>query len=360
MKSVSSPIKRILKIICIVVLIIVLLIAGMIGYLSITEFKPAKIESLEISDKSSTEVKQGDDVKVMIWNIGYGALGDNADFFMDGGENVKTSSKARIKKNIDSINKEIKKFSPDIVMLQEVDKDSSRSEHIDEVKEISNSAKGYISNYAQNFKVAFIPYPVPPMGKVDSGLVTLSKCDVSSAKRISLPTSFKWPVRIANLKRCLLVSRTRVFGTDKELVVVNLHLEAYDSGAGKIAQTKALNKLLKTEADKGNYVVAGGDFNQVFSNADMSAYPTYKDKWKPGKVEVGDFDNSLNFIMDNSEPSCRSLDKAYKNSDKSKFQYYLIDGMIYSDNIDVRSIKTKNLQFKNSDHNPVISEIRLK
>ena len=43
--------------------------------------------------------------------------------------------------------------------------------------------------------------------------------------------------------------RTKVKGTDKELVYINLHLEAYDSGAGKVAQTKALNKLLKQEID---------------------------------------------------------------------------------------------------------------
>lgn len=360
MKNASSLIKRLLKTLCLLIIVIVLAIIGMIGYLTIVEFKPAKVENLKISGTNSKEVKKGDDISVMIWNIGYGALGDNANFFMDGGKDVKTSSKARIDENINAIKSTIKDISPDIAMLQEVDKNSSRSEHTDEVSVISKATKGYTSSYAQNFKVAFIPYPVPPMGKVDSGLLTLSKYNMASAKRVSLPTSFEWPVRIANLKRCLLVSRTKVAGTDKELVVVNLHLEAYDSGECKIAQTKALNKLLKTEADKGNYVVAGGDFNQVFSNADMTKYPTYKNKWKPGKVEVSDFDSSLNLKMDNNEPSCRSLDKAYKNADKSKFQYYLIDGMVFSSNIDVRSLNTKNLEFKNSDHNPVITQINLK
>ena len=37
---------------------------------------------------SSKEVKKGDSIKMMSWNIGYGALGDNADFFMDGGNHV--------------------------------------------------------------------------------------------------------------------------------------------------------------------------------------------------------------------------------------------------------------------------------
>ena len=53
-------------------------------------------------------------------------------------------------------------------------------------------------------------------------------------------------------------------GTDKELVLINFHLEAYDSGEGKIAQSKMLAEKLESEYQQGNYVIAGGDFNQTF------------------------------------------------------------------------------------------------
>ena len=76
---------------------------------------------------SSKEVNKDEPIKIMSWNIGYGALGDNADFFMDGGNHVLTSSKNRVKKNIKSISGEIHKQSPDITMIQEVDEDSRRS-----------------------------------------------------------------------------------------------------------------------------------------------------------------------------------------------------------------------------------------
>ncbi len=81
-----------------------------------------------------------------------------------------------------------------------------------------------------------------------------------------------------------MVSRVPVEGSDKELVLVNLHLEAYDDGDGKAAQTQQLKKLLEEETEKGNYVIAGGDFNQEFSNYDNSAYPIINDDvWIPGK-----------------------------------------------------------------------------
>ena len=53
-------------------------------------------------------------------------------------------------------------------------------------------------------------------------------------------------------------------GSDREPVLVNLHLEAYDDGEGKIAQTNQLRDYIEDEYAKGNYVIAGGDFNQVF------------------------------------------------------------------------------------------------
>lgn len=45
---------------------------------------------------------------------------------------------------------------------------------------------------------------------------------------------------------------------------MNLHLEAYDDGEGKEAQTAMLLQILQEEYVKGNYVIAGGDFNQSF------------------------------------------------------------------------------------------------
>ena len=154
-----------------------------------------------------------------------------------------------------------------------------------------------------------------------------------------------------------------VDGSDKELVLVNLHLEAYDDGEGKIAQTKELEELLEGEVEKGNYVIAGGDFNQVFSNVDTSAYPILEGLWTPGVIDVAEFENGLTFYADDSEPSCRSLDRVYadaQSKDPADFQFYIIDGFIISSNVEVENVHTENLDFVNSDHNPVIMDFKLK
>lgn len=344
----------------ILLLAVIILLGGMIGFLSITEYKPEERETVEVIGSPAKKLKLNEEISVLTFNIGYGALGDNADFFMDGGKSVMTADKPRVNKNLDGILKTVKDISPDVVFFQEIDKSSTRSYKINEYKRFMENLTEYDFSFANNFKVAFLPYPVPPIGKVDSGIATASTFGVKSAERVQLPIPFSWPMRMANLKRCVMISRIPIESSDKELVLFNLHLEAYDSGEGKIAQTKMLAELLKAETDKGNYVIAGGDFNQIFSNKDKNAYPINEGMWAPGEIDVTAFGEGFTFLMDESVPSCRSLDKAYNGADKITFQYYLIDGFIVSNNIEVGMLETQNLDFANSDHNPVLLKATLK
>lgn len=353
--------KKILIGIVSVPLILALVYGSLLLYLTATEYKPEESQKLTIEGEASQkEISRGDSMKIMTWNIGYGALGDNADFFMDGGSHVKTADRSRLNRNLEGITKELTDVSPDAVFFQEVDRDSARSYHVDEMSVITGKVSGYQNIFAYNYRTAFIPYPWPPIGKVQSGILTLSRYQIEDSTRLQLPCPFSWPIRLAQLKRCLMINRIPVAGTDHELVLVNLHLEAYDDGEGKKAQTQVLRNVLQKEMDAGNYVIAGGDFNQTFSNTDISAFPTITGKWHAGSIAVQDFDNSWQMLMDHTQPSCRSLDQPYAGADKTNFQYYVIDGFIVSANIQVNSCQTQNLQFQNSDHNPVIMEVTLK
>ena len=142
-------------------------------------------------------------------------------------------------------------------------------------------------------------------------------------------------------------------------MLVNLHLEAYDSGEGKAAQTAMLKDFLQAEYDKGNYVIAGGDFNQTFTSVDTSMYPEQPDRWHCGSLDTSEFSDDFEFVMDNQFPTCRSLDQSYADADKENFQYYMIDGFIVSKNVSVNVYNTIDLQFECTDHNPVIMSFTL-
>ena len=174
---------------------------------------------------------------------------------------------------------------------------------------------------------------------------------MTQATRESLPVPFSWPVRVANLKRCLLIERVPVEGTDKELVLINLHLEAYDDGEGKLAQTKQLMDILAAEYRNGNYVIAGGDFNQVFEGADV--YPLLDTShWQPGRLANSELPRGFSYVYDASRPTCRLLNKPY-DGNRAATQLYVIDGFIVSDNLKVNLVETLDLNFASSDHNPV-------
>ena len=228
---------------------------------------------------------------------------------------------------------------------------------MDEVSGISAALRAASSAYAINYSCPFVPFPWPPMGRVNSGLMTLSDFAVSGeAERIALPCPFSWPISTANLKRCLLVTRYDMPDTGSQLVCVNLHLEAYDDGEGKEAQTAMLLQLLQDEYAKGNYVIAGGDFNQSFPDG-TDRYPIASGAdWTPGTL--GDLPAGWRYAWDSAAPTCRLLNQPY-SAGSSGTQFYVIDGFILSPNVEPVSVRTQDAEFAVTDHNPVVLEARL-
>lgn len=358
--------KRTLSVMVLVLGAVIIFIGAVLTILTVSEYRPDDIEELAIAGSSKIHPSIGQQIRIMSWNLGYGGLGDNADFFMDGGKMVYTASKERIRENLDREIEAIDRISPDIFFAQEIDIASSRSYMTDEIRYLSENSASQVfegqSAYAPNYKVGYVPVPIPPIGKVDAGIATFSRYEMQSSERVSLPCPFKWPLKIINLKRCLEVSRLPVDGSDKELVLVNLHLEAYDNGEGKIAQTRMLKDILLEEVEKGNYVIVGGDFNQIFSNIN-SKFPVDESLWQPGVINVSDFGDDMLLLMDEDVASCRSLDRPLadaKSREPSDFQYYIIDGFMVSNNIEVKNMHTEDLSFISSDHNPVIMDFVLK
>ena len=350
--------KRFLKVLLIIVLVIVAAAAGLIAWLSIAEYRPEAVEELNFTarDESAPALPQGESLTVLSWNIGYAGLGSNADFFMDGGENVKSSDRVQVESNLLNISQLLYgENAPDLILLQEVDTNSSRTYNIDQ----SACLAGANAAHALNYSCPFVPFPLPPIGKVNSGVFTTTDYAIDRAERVSLPCPFSWPVSTANLKRCLLVSYLPIEGSDRQLVLVNLHLEAYDDGEGKIAQTRQLNEFIQAEYEKGNYVIAGGDFNQIFPGS-LEVYPnTHPELWEPGVLTEDMLPVGWSYAYDLRVPSCRLLNRPYDPEDTENTQHYVIDGFILSPNVTLESVETLDEGFIASDHNPVLLRVTL-
>ena len=351
----NKYVKRVLKILGITVGSIIAIVLIFVLVLTIAEYRPDDVEWLELTGSSDQGLAKGQTFTILSWNMGYGGLGETSDFFMDGGKGVRTQNEDQVRANVQAVIDMVEEVKPDVVFLQEIDRNSTRSWHMDQVEMVGNALSNYQGAFAANFKVLFMPFPIPPYGHIDSGIMTLSRYEATSAERIKLPCPFSWPMRLLQLKRCLLVERIPIEDSDKELVLINLHLEAYDDGEGKLEQARMLEEMMQAERDKGNYVIAGGDFNQTFSSVDTSMYPIQNhgdDVWMCGEMDTGIFNSSWQFCMDTTWPTCRSLDRPYDRNDEI-FQFFMIDGFIVSDNLMVESMETINEDFVHSDHNPV-------
>ena len=354
----SEKIRKTARIVLISAVLILIFCAGFIGWLTITEYDPKPIEAVEILGNAEEKPVLNGKISVLTFNIGYANLNKDADSFLDGGSEVRSGNKEIVEANMTGIEKIISEADADIVLLQEVDENSKRSFGINQ-KEILSEKTGGDYAIGYNYVCGYVPFPIPTIGKVKSGVVTVSDFEIEQAERMALPCPFSWPVSVANLKRCVLVSRCKIEGSDKELVVLNLHLEAYDDGKGKIAQTKMLWSILEEEYAKGNYVIAGGDFNQTFPGS-LEKFPIKNPElWAPGVLENSALPEGWQYVYDDSVPTCRLLNQAY-DPESEATQFYVIDGFIISPNVEIVSTKTIDCGFEFSDHNPVYMEIELK
>ena len=348
--------KKFFRFLLILILVVILAAGGLVGWLSYEEYQPEAVEDMPIvHNDAGVLLSSGQSLSVLSWNIGYAGLGKGSDFFMDGGKSVRAAGPNIMGGYLNGIADTLHSGAYNLVLLQEVDVDSSRTYGVDESSRLEMGS----SVFALNYSCPFVPFPLPPLGKVHSGLMTTTDHHIDQAERIALPCPFSWPMRVANLKRCLLVSYLPIEDSEQQLVLVNLHLEAYDEGAGKIAQTKQLMEFLQQEYEKGNYVIAGGDFNQVFPGS-LDLYPNcHPDLWTPGILEDSSLPDGFFFAYDASVPTCRLLNQPYDPADTANNQYYVIDGFILSPNIKLDRVETLNLDFENSDHNPVLIQITL-
>lgn len=336
------------------VLIAAIFGGGLIGYLTVTEYYPAHAETAQRGAVSVSQKLSTRSLRLLTFNTGYGGLGEDADFFMDGGSGVNPEDEETVTYNMMGIECILEDADADVLLLQEVDTASARSFNRNQWLQYEYDLKDYESRYALNYSCKYVPYPLTsPMGRMNSGVASFSRYDISSATRYSLPCPFTWPTRIANLKRCLLVTRLPIANSEQELVIINLHLEAYDDGEAKQAQTEQLLSLMREEYEKGNFVIAGGDFNQSFPDT-TDRYPLRDaDTYKPGQLDS--LSGDWQYAYDEGTATCRLLDAPYS----ADSQLYVIDGYIVSPNVQVDRVETLDEGFVYSDHNPVLLEVTL-
>jgi len=323
------------------------------------EYFPEDRENLSIDGKSEKTLKVGDNPTIITYNLGYLSLDNTQDFFMDGGKSVRPSNATNVTKNLSALKTFLQNQGADIYLFQEVDKKAKRSYFINEYNGLIEDFQG-TSSYATMFKALYIPYPIYyPLGHVESGIATLNNYNLEQSTRIALPSHSSWPKRAVMYKNPALKEIIPIEDNDKKLVVYNVELDSYGSKGDNLDQLKVLMDDMVAEYEKGNYCIAGGDFNQTFPNVDLEQFPLLDSKnFYPTQFSENDIPQGWKFVTDTTKPTARLLNTAYSgNYDNT--QLYIIDGYIISPNIGVKSVETIENNFSYSNHHPVKIKIEL-
>jgi endonuclease/exonuclease/phosphatase family metal-dependent hydrolase len=353
-KTISLIMKRLLKLVVYLVILIALVLGGLILYASLTRFSPPERTLVQHSDRP-TIFSDTATVSLLTWNLGYAGLGDDMDFFYDGGTSMRTSLE-RTRDNHDAIINFLDNYrQTDLLFLQEVDVRAKRSYHINTLDSLHHLLPDHVHMYGQNYLVRFVPVPFyAPMGYVNSGIVSSTPHRPITTERISFPGQYPWPDRLFNLQRCFLKSRFPV-DNGRHLVVINTHNSAFDDGTLRQKQMDFLKDILLDEYEKGNYVIAGGDWNQsppgfepqfYFNRFDTLDLMYIPENFLPG----------WQWVYDPTVPTNRRLQAPYHAGETLTT---VIDFFLLSPNIEVLEVEGIHLDFEHSDHNPVFARVKL-
>ena len=293
-----------------------------------------KAEYAKIIIKESISDEKKDSVfSIMTYNIGYlSGMTNNLPV---------AKPKSLFDENLNKVRVETKKINPDIIAFQEIDFDASRSYHINQEDEIANLGYKYIARTI-NWDERYLPFPYWPIhlqfGKVISGQSVISKYPLKDQDRIVLQ-------RVGNsyfyrdafyLERLAQVVKVTVNKT--EIVVINVHLEAFD----KPTRVKQFNEVMAIfDKYKNQYpTILLGDFNSRARDKTAAIQKIFK--------------------MPNVGVAAFNIDRI-ENTFNSKNPFERIDYIFYTENtIEYISGKVLNEFGEASDHLPVYMNFKLK
>jgi len=198
---------------------------------------------------------------IVTYNIGY----------LSGMTNNKAIAKPKelYADNLKKVNYEFDLLNADIIAFQEIDYNSERSFNINQQDEIAKLGYNFIAQ-AVNWDETYVPFPYwPPsmhFGEMLSGQSILSKYPLKNHKRIVLERVANSPFYRDALYLERLAQVVTITIENKDIVIINVHLEAFD----KITRVKQFDFVLDLFDEYANEYPTFllGDFNSEARNSE--------------------------------------------------------------------------------------------
>lgn len=359
---------RSLKMIAIWVPTSLAIIAGlMIVLVWAITYHPSNVQAEAVVCPEDAPVLQpGQSLKVLTYNVQYMA-GKNYIFFYDLPKDTgpdERPSAADITQTIQAVARIIRAENPDLILLQEVDDGSARTDYEDQlVRLLALLPRDYkCHTSAFYWQAAFVPHP-RIMGAIGHKLSIVSKYQIDQATRYQLALTPGHPLtRQFSPKRAILEARLPVENS-QDFALLTTHLEVANRGSEVMQkQVAAVIDRLDSLNRDGYTWLLGGDFNllppgqfdrlqadqKINFRAETELEPMF-DRYNaiPGLEDVNGDNGSLWYTMFVNDPSTTKPDRTLD-------YIFFADTMTLVDGY-VRQEDTLTV----SDHLPVIAEFRL-
>ncbi|QXH52189.1 endonuclease/exonuclease/phosphatase family protein [Pseudomonas fakonensis] len=227
-------------------------------------WQPAPREAVPLACQgSAAPLSPGQSLKVMTWNVQYLA-GKRYVFWYDQGHGNDTRpSTEDLAFNLDEVARVIRAEQPDIVLLQELDRDAKASGYQDQLALLRERLADLYpcSVQAYDWKAGFVP-DRHILGSVGRTLATLSRYPIDKAERLQLPNAADDALaRLRERQPAVLVSYLPV-SDGSRLAVLNTQLSPYHTGSDlQLRQVRHVAKVLDRLETQGTLWLIGGDFN---------------------------------------------------------------------------------------------------
>ncbi len=352
----ATLLKKILKSISFLIIIVVILFIGFYFWASsrtISDEKYNQGSILRIESHLKNKYKVKKTYSIITYNVGFGSgMANNLPVEV---------GRSDYDKNMKLIFQAVKNVDPDFLATQEIDIDSARSFHQNQVKDLADVMEAPHAAFLPNWSKKYVPFPYwPPAfqyGKMLSGQGIISKYPIISQKRYNLKPPEANPFYYNAFYLSRIIQETVVRLDGNELYIINVHLEAFDM-PNRIKQTMYLLELYKKVKDKPVLLV--GDFNCVPTNS------TKVDNYKGYPEDTYRNDETMKMLLAEGSLTPAITEARYISNEKKFYTFSSgrperkLDYIFYNDKIRFVKSRVINEAGTGSDHLPIYLEFQFK
>ena len=329
-----------------------------------TTFHPKAVqEELVVLTGDCPSLEPGQSLKAITYNVQYFS-GKNHLFWYEGGEDERATPE-EIDASLQMVADIIADEDPDIIILQEVDDGSKRTDREDQLAELMNRISSDYRCYTSAFywKTSYMPHP-KVAGSIGQKLAIISKYKIDSAVRYQLPYTPGGLIKRHYIpKRAVLETRLPVNGKKKPFVLLATHLEVASHGKELMEdQVGRIGEILSALDEEGAPWLMGGDFNLLPPGQYEDLAKTQQAGFRPETEIKPLFDrygevpsladvtgpNAAWYTMNLNDPATTGPDRT-------------VDYFFYPESLSLSKsyVRQDDLALKASDHLPVICTFTL-